>query len=109
MKPKPARWDGAEHSQEEWYVAERGAGGGAPAVSICPDSANHLILNVKPLNAATFPKETWSLTVPGLSKDWGQVCAVEEGGGRWTGQRSEQVHGAKPPRPLAQIPKVRAA
>lgn len=89
-----------EHSQPGMVCCQER---GWRAVSICPDSLGHLILDEKPLGAAPFSEENWSLTIPELPKDWGQMCAVEEGG------RSEQVHGAKPPRPSAQIPKVRAA
>lgn len=42
---------------------------GGQAVSICPDSLGHLILDVKALGAAAFSKETWCLAVPGLLED----------------------------------------
>lgn len=69
------RW--GEHSQPEWYVAKRRAGG-VEELSPFAQLSGLLICDEKPLGAATFSEEIW--LVPGLPKNWAQVCEVGERG-----------------------------
>ena len=72
-----------EHSQPGMaYCQERGWRGERAVLN--PNSPGCLIWDEKPLGAAAFSEEIWS--VPGLPKNRGQVCTVEEGGAC---QRSE--------------------
>lgn len=61
-------------------------------------SLGHLIWD-KPFDAATFSEETWARTVPGLSKNWGQVDMPKVRASSW----------GKTIQAPAQIPKVRAS